>query len=170
VKCPLAWKWSTHLDVVGAIVDPWVSADRLARALRMPVRGFAERHHAFVSGDPSARVDSTPFPVAAPTTPMSAFTLRQIGEAVAAALRRPITAIRMRGPARTLYVALAIDQGWDRPLRLAEICDVQPRAIRRLAKQVDLVALRAARLCLGDDRLRLAGRTTTREAPQAARW
>lgn len=156
VKCPLAWTWSTHRDVVGAIVDPWVDADRLARAVRMPVRGFAIRHHAFVSGDPDASVDSTPFPVAAPSTTLAQFPLRRIAEAAATALRVPIAAIRARGPARTLFVALAIDQGWDRPQQLATQCDVQPRAIRRLAKEADERALRAARLCLGDARLRIA--------------
>jgi hypothetical protein len=154
VRCPLAWTFTTHRDVVGAIVDPWVSAERLAKALGRPLADFAARHHAYVSGDPDASVESTPFPVSAATTPMSSYPLRRIAEAAASATRRTVADIRRRGPTRALFVALAVDQGWRDLRHLAMLCACEPEAVRRLARTVPPHALAAARLCLGDDRLR----------------
>ncbi len=154
VRCPLAFPWTTHRDVVGAIVDPWVTADRLAATLRRPASGFAERHHAYVSGDPDASVEGTPMPAPAPTTAMAIHPLRRIAEAASTALRRPLTEIRQRGPVRALFVALAVDQGWSDLGRLAELCECTRAAIRELSRKPDAGALRASRLCLGDARFR----------------
>lgn len=162
VACPLAWRWSTHRDVVGASVDPWVGAGRLARALESAPRGFARRHHAYVSADPSARVDGTPFPVAAAQTAMPAFALRAIAEASAAALRVPLAAVRDRSEARALFIALAFDQGWTHVARLAAACGCGRHAIRRRAADIDAAALDAARLCLGDARLSSRREAATR--------
>jgi hypothetical protein len=154
VRCPLAWTWTTHRDAIGAIVDPWVDARRLARVFEWPDDGVAERLHAYVSGDPDAHVAGTrmPTPAASATTP--AIGLRAVADAVIAATRTSFAALRRRGRTRELFVSLAYDQGWDLPTRLAEICGCRPLAIRRLAQHVDAAALRAARLCLGDARLR----------------
>ncbi|HET6582781.1 MAG TPA: hypothetical protein VFG69_05025 [Nannocystaceae bacterium] len=168
VRCPLAWPFSTHRDVVGAIVRPWVTAPRLARALETPLSGFVVRHHAYVSADPSARVDGTPFSVAATPRALPNVALRTIAEAVAAALRVPIEAIRSRGAARSLFVALACEQGWDHPTKLAEVCRVQARAIPALARGADPRALAAARLCLGDARLRALPATRRQPAKRSA--
>jgi hypothetical protein len=154
VRCPLAWPWTTHRDVVGAIVDPWVTADRLASALASPRRGFAERHHGYVSADPHADVGGTPFPVPALPQRMPTVPLRTIAEAVAAALRVSVASVQSRGPARALFVALAVEQGWNHAAKLAEICGVQARAIAGLAHSVGAAELAPARLCLGDHRLR----------------
>jgi len=153
VTCPLAWLWSTHRDVVGASVDPWVTAERLAAALESSPRGFASRHHAYVSGDPHAHVGGTPLPIPAQASRVPTVPLRTIAEAVAAATRQPVLAMRTRGPVRALFVALAIDQGWDLTRRLAEVCGCCRRTITNLARDVDPAVLHAARLCLGDARL-----------------
>jgi hypothetical protein len=153
-KCPLEWQWSTHRDVIGATVDPWVTDVRLADALGYRVDGFAVRHHDYVSGDPDASVAGTPFPCAATTARIASVPLRAVAEATMSALRVPFARLQQRGFARALFVALAIDQGWDQTAKLAEACACGEQAIRRLAKDVDEAALRAARLCLGDDRLR----------------
>lgn len=154
VACPLAWPWSTHRDVVGATLDPWVTAERLAAALGDPARGFVARHHAYVSGDPRARIEGTPLPIAPERTDLPAFSLRNIAEAVACATRAPLDAVRSRGASRALFVALAFDQGWGHVPLLARTCGCSPRAITRLANAVDEDALLIARLCLGDARLR----------------
>lgn len=153
VRCPLAWTFTTHRDVVGAVVDPWVTAERLAQALGRPLDDFAARHHAYVSGDPDARVDSTPFPVAAVTKAMASHPLRRIAEAAAVATRRSVADIGRRGPVRALFVALARDQGWSDLRQLATLCACEPEAVRRLARTAEPHALAAARLCLNDDRL-----------------
>ena len=154
VRCPLAWMWSTHRDVVGASIDPWVSATRLAEALGRSRDGFAERHHAYVSGDPHADVAGTPFPLPAVATTLPHHGLRIVADAATAALRLPVTAIRRSGDARALFVALAYEQGWGIPTKLAEVCGCSPKTIRRHASTIDREALHAARLCMADERLR----------------
>ncbi len=154
VACPLAWLWSTHRDVIGASVDPWVTVARLAAALERPTNGLARHHHAYVSGDPHARTDGTPLPVAAPPSVLSKYGLRDVAEAATAATRSPLRSIRMSGPTRALFVALAYEQGWGRPPRLAQICACTKSTIHRLRTEVDPQHLAAARLCLGDARLR----------------
>jgi hypothetical protein len=158
--CPLAWPWSTHRDVIGATVDPWVTAVRLAAALGGAWQGFASRHHAYVSAGPHAHVAGTPMPSAAVPTTLPAVGLGTIAEASAAALRVPVTSMRRCGAARALFVALAIDQGWTHVGRLAEVCGCSRRTVHRHAAAVDPEALHAARLCLGDVRLRRGPRVS----------
>jgi hypothetical protein len=152
--CPLAWPWSTHRDVLGACVDPWVTAARMRLALGGQPADFLARHHAYVSADPHAEVAGTPFPLAAPSTRLSVLSLREIIEAVMAATRAPVSALEQRGPTRSLFVALAYEQAWDDPERLAAVCSCRPRTIRSLARLPAPLGLAAARLCLGDARLR----------------
>jgi hypothetical protein len=153
-KCPLAWRWSTHRDVVGASVDPWVGESRLARVLGRSPRGFAAQHHAYVSGDPHVDIAGTSFPTPAAPTTMPTVGLRTIAEASTAALREHVGAIRTSRDARALFIALAHDHGWGFTARLAEVCGCSARTIQRWARSVDTPALHAARLCLGDARLR----------------
>ncbi|HWB77476.1 MAG TPA: hypothetical protein VG755_21060 [Nannocystaceae bacterium] len=154
VRCPLAWMWSTHRDVVGAAVDPWVSATRLADALGRSAEGFGERHHAYVSGDPHAHVSGTPYPQPAAPTLLPHHGLRVVAEAATSAFRQPVAAIRSSAEARALFVALAYEQGWGHAAKLAEVCGCSPKTIRRHASAVDAAAMPAARLCMGDERLR----------------
>jgi hypothetical protein len=155
-RCPLDWPWTTHRDIVGAIVDPWVTAERLADTLWWPSENFAEEHHAYVSGDPSANVAGTPFPAPAEPTLLAELPLRVIGDAVAAVMRTPVAAIQKRGSARALFIALAREHGWDSMSSLARACGCTPRTIRNHHEGVDPTSLRAARLALGDARLRRA--------------
>ncbi|MBC8068089.1 MAG: hypothetical protein IAG13_07135, partial [Deltaproteobacteria bacterium] len=138
--------------MIGAYVDPWVDAARLARVFDLPQQGFAARHRAYVSGDPHARIDGTALPVPAKSTVVSHVTLDMIITAVAAASRAPRSAVRERGRVRGLFVALALDQGWSERWRLAEACGCSRRAIDKHALEVDRAALAAAQLCLGDAR------------------
>lgn len=157
-SCPLAWPWTTHRDVIGASVDPWVSAERLALALGRTPDGFVQWWHGYVSGDPSASVEGTALPVAAIPNEMAWVPLRRIAEAVVSATRSSFAALKMRGLPRALFFALALEQGWTQTRKLAELCRCQPRRVRELAPTVPLCALDAARLCLGDERLRVLPR------------
>jgi hypothetical protein len=151
VDDPLAWWFSTHRDVIGAIIDPWVDARRLAAALGRRTAGFASWYHRYVSADPSVRVDGTPMPRAALPTAITRVPLARIGRAVAAATRARPEAIRSKGVHRDLFVALAREQGWRSTSALASACACSTRAIQRSAtRDVDLDP---ARLCLGDHRL-----------------
>jgi len=155
VDDPLKWPWSTHRDAVGAVAQPWVRNRRLAAALEVDAAGLDQWLHRYVSSDPHVAVAGTPPPRAAPATTIPAVPLASIALAATAALRLTPDAIRRRGPARRLFVALAIHQGWTDPTVLAQACGVQAPAIRRLARFCPPDWVAAAALCLGDERLLL---------------
>jgi hypothetical protein len=153
VRDPLEWLWSTHRDVVGAVVDPWVTAESLARALGRHQDGFVERFHAYVSGDPSVNVAGTRPPMPAREQPVPREPLESIAAAAVAATRGTFADLERRGATRRLFVLLARHQGWRDTSLIASMCDMTPRTIRRLAHADDLELLAAGAMCLGDDRL-----------------
>lgn len=162
VTCPLAWPWSTHRDVIGASVDPWVSAERLALALGRSLDDFVAWWHGYVSSDPSAAVAGTPLPVSALPNTMAWIPLRRIAEAVVSATRTSFAALKIRGLPRAIFFALALEQGWVQTDRLAALCNCRRRRVRELAATAPAPALAAARICLGDDRLRMLPRQGAR--------
>lgn len=151
---PLAWRWSTHREVVGAVARPWVSAARLAHAIGRPATGFVEQHHRFVSGDPHVSVASTPPPRVTDTRAVADVPLERIALAAAAAFRVEPDAIKQRGPVRATFIALAAHQGWrDRHALMHAAGCSRATVGRLLAAPCEPAALDAARVCLGDDRL-----------------
>ena len=152
---PLDWLWSTYRDVMGATADPWVTAERLARAVGEPARDFRPRLHRYVSSDPSVQVSGTPEPVAAPPTEFSRYPLEWIAHAAGAALRRPAGEVKTRSPVRVLFLQLARAQGWRNGAHLARYSNVTRSGARKAAsRSLPPQALSAAMLCLGDPRLR----------------
>ena len=125
---PLAWPWSTHRDVCGAIADPWVDAPRLATALRRRREGFEKAHHAYVSGDPSVAVAGTPFPTAAMGGGRVA--LQRLADAAAACTRGRTADITVRGETRRAFVLLGGAHGWEVEV-LAKACHVTRRTVQR---------------------------------------
>jgi hypothetical protein len=162
VRDPLEWLWSTHRDVVGAVADPWVTAERLAPALGRAVPGFVRAHHAFVSADHSVRVDGTPLPRPAVPTGWGASGLERICAAALAATRARAPDLGRRSEARRLLVRLAYRHGCGRPQLLALLCHTSRKAVSALREaSLGRGVLEAAELCLGDERLLAA---TAREA------
>ena len=152
---PLAWTWSTHRDVMGAICDPWVTAKRLAGVLGWPRGGFRDRYHAYVSSDPSVDVRGTPPPRPAPHCDVPQFTLADVMGAVQSAIREPFEAVQHRGQARALFIHLALSQGWRDLKLLARISGASLWTVRRiLERPIAPEVLRAGLLCLNDARLR----------------
>jgi hypothetical protein len=149
---PLEWAWSTHRDVIGAVVDPWVDVDRLARALRTSATELAAKWHAYVSGDRSVAIQGTPLPVPATRTDLPTRPLHDIVCAAGAALRIPVARLGSTPRGRRLFVALARAQGWTSNARLAEALGTSIRNVQR-APPVPAPAMAAAELCLGDRRL-----------------
>jgi len=153
---PLAWPLSTYRDVMGGVVDPWVTADRLAETLRYPESGFRVALHRYISGDPSVHVDGTPMPVAAPATSIASAGLTAIAEAAAAATRGKPTDICARGQTRNAFLRLARHCGWARPRPLAQACAMSTAGVSRCFRHAppNCSVVRAAALCLGDARMR----------------
>lgn len=153
VTDPLEWVWSTHRDVVGAVIDPWVRVEAIARRLGRPLDDFGLWQHAYVSGDPSVRIDGTPPPVEARRSALSAFPLGAVAAAARAAMRAGAAEVCRRSPARALFFDLARACGWRDAEVVAAACNAMPNAVRWHARR-GRTPPRAAWLCLGDERLR----------------
>jgi len=149
VKDPLEWTWSTHRDVVGAVARPWVTPERLARALRRPEKGFTEWFHRYVSSTPEVAVTGTPLPNRGEEHFGMHGIARFVAAAAAATRGRP-NDIRRMGSTRATFIVLASQHGWPSSL-IAELCGVTTRGVRhQRARPCDVSA---AALCLGDERL-----------------
>ncbi|MBI5479651.1 MAG: hypothetical protein HY906_12380 [Deltaproteobacteria bacterium] len=154
VADPLEWLWTTHRDVVGAVLDPWVTAPHLAAALGRPRAKFVQEHHAYVSGDPSVCVAGTPLPRRAVATAPTSVGLSQVLAAALAAPRASAEDLQRRSLTRRLFVQLAAEHGWNRPVMLARMCRVARQSVHRLlGVPLDRAVLDPATLCLGDERL-----------------
>jgi len=145
---PLEWLWSTHRELFGAVATPWVDRSRV-----LQLEGSPERHHAYVSADPSVRVQGTEPPQ--PPASATDFPIRGLGE-IAAAARAATRGIeyRRRGPTRKMFLALARDQGWRDAALLARACGMTRQGVHHAWKQT--VDVRSGRACLADPRLQLA--------------
>ncbi len=154
VSDPLAWPWTTHRDVVGAVFEPWIDANRLAQVLGEPSLGFVDAHHRFVSNDTKVAIGGTPAPVTASTTTIASYPLASIAAAACAATRSPRAYLLARSLARRAFVLLSFDQGWTGAAQVGAACGVTPGSIRRILNEPDAALLAAARLTLADDRLR----------------
>lgn len=141
---PLTWPLSTHRDAVGLAGRPVVA-----------VRRDAERHHAYVSADPTVDVAGTPLP----SLPYADVTWPDIRDAACQVLRVLPAALATRGPARTLAVKAAWHHGLRDPAVLRResglgrtalwetVAEVPPRGAR-----LDDPALNAIVRVVGDAR------------------
>jgi len=91
VADPLAWPFSSHRDAVG-----------LAIPGALPTEHDLYRHHAYVSADPSVRVDGTDLPGG--MRGMRDATPDQVTAAVSALTRTTLDQLGGRGPNRTLLI------------------------------------------------------------------
>jgi hypothetical protein len=161
VRDPLAWPWSTHRGVVGAEVDPWVTADRLAAVFDRGTRGFAEWFHGYVSGDPAAAPEGTAFPTRIAAQQYPTANLADIARAA-----RSACAWLTERDAMCAAMMLARHQGWTDAKLVAAAVGVHPQTVRRIWRNGKQSATRgtprvrritdylaAGSLCLGDPRL-----------------
>ncbi len=153
---PLAWPWSTYRDVMGGVVDPWITAAQLAKTLGRRETGFRSALHRYVSSDPSVHVDGTAMPLAAPTTSVASASLIAIAAAAAAATRGKPSDVQKRGATRELFLRLARHCGWTQPRPLAEACAMTVAGVSRCFRQAppNPKSVMAAALCQGDTRMR----------------
>jgi hypothetical protein len=151
---PVEWVWSTYRDLIGSCAHPWTRRSQIIKALAENERGFDLRFHSYVSGDPSVAVQGTPFPLPAIATPHADRGILEILTACSAALRVQTSNAKRKGPLRPLFIHMARQSGWNKCGRLSELCGITPRAVQLILKQKAPVGMKAAMLCLGDERLR----------------
>ena len=153
VKDPLEWPWTTHRDLVGAAIAPWVRPEPLAQVLCERREGFEARFHRYVSSDRDVRIDGTELPVVGGpmTTPVRS--LQEIRLAALAATRGFEGDVSAVGFQRDLFLALARSQAWRDTRAMAAVCGVSVRSIQRGPIDVQPHDLAVATLCLDDRRL-----------------
>lgn len=154
VRDPLSWELSTYRDLFGATVDPWVSGARLLRTIEVTKDKSLQHFHEHISDDESAIPGGSPAPSPARACELPSYPLAQIASAAASATRCPADRIRAQSVTRTLFVQLAIEQGWNNARQLANACHCSTRTILRLNAKPRAELLGPGRLCLGDPRLR----------------
>lgn len=141
---PLRYEWSTHRDAVGAIADPWVTAETILEACGVDAPDPSAWLHRYVSSDPHVAVTGTPMPLSKlPTTVEEALV------AACAAYRADRDAVRHRGVVRATFLGLVVAAGLD----LAGACG-EARIEQRSARGAPAPS-NAALLCAGDERLRV---------------
>ena len=144
VQDPLRYEWSTHRDAVGAIADPWVTAEMILEACGVDAPDPSAWLHRYVSSDPHVAVTGSPMPLSnLPTTVEEALV------AACAAYRADRDAVRRRSPVRAAFLGLVVAAGLD----LAAACG-EARIEQRSARGVPAPS-NAALLCAGDERLRV---------------
>ncbi len=155
VADPLEWMWSTYREVMGAVVDPWVDGSRLAERLGHRRWGSSDEWHRYVSSDFAVTAGGTSPPGGGPAGEAVGHALGDIARAVAACLRVSPACIGQRGPARRLFIGLARRQRWRDTALLASVVETTQRSVERhLLAEIPGDDLRAASLCLADERLR----------------
>jgi hypothetical protein len=154
---PLAWPFSTHRDAVGLA---WP-------AVRRPVAD-PERFHAWVSADPSVAVSGSSLPRAADHGSRR-WTLTELAAAVSALTRSPASALRERGPARSMLLCAACRSSTASEAEIAAYLDVDRRTVRRSAARRDPRIPLVERVA-GDPRFRVLGDGDLRAAPTWAAY
>ncbi len=151
------WLWTTHRDVLGAVIDPWLVPERLAPRVGWWIEGFSERFHCFVSSDWSVSPSGTPFPTPAPPRETPIVFIDDVLAATAVAARTTVDAVRQRTVLRHAFIRAAHHQGWRHVRTLAKQAGVSPSMAHRVLRTPpDERAARnvaAVLLCLGDERL-----------------
>jgi len=152
VADPLAWEWSTMRDLVGAVVDPWVTPAKLGEGLRRWPRRLPQDLHRYVSADLRAP-SGTPFPRAAPaqTRPISA--VASLWRATTLATRGASDGPEAHDRSRRILLGLAGHQGWRDAQVLARASGSSTRSARRIAALPEPGLIEPALLVLGDRRL-----------------
>jgi hypothetical protein len=132
---PLGWPLSTHRDAVGLALPPLIRP-----------RTDPERFHAYVSADPTVNVRGTELP----GRQVGVASAHDVLDAVSALTRTPLSGMRRRGPARSLYLAAARELTELPAAAIAALVGVREAQVR--ASEASFESLRVVRRVLGDRR------------------
>jgi REP element-mobilizing transposase RayT len=151
---PLQWEWSTHRDMLGTVLDPWVTANEVAKVLRSGPKEAPREIHRYVSSDPTVSLIGTPFPRAPGPEDRFVVSLRTLTDCIAQMTRAEQSRVFVRGTARVHALQIA----WSlRCFDAAEILDYfeVSRATAARAKAIELPtkSIAMAKLILADSRL-----------------
>ncbi len=152
---PLEWRWSSYRQLLGMAHGMWTQRNAaITSSLGWSGRKGLERLHAYVSSDPSVKVEGTPLPKAAPA----------FNRTVHCSLDVLFSSARAAHPEeldsnspviRASFVRLAVSQGWSSRSQLARHLQTSRSSIQYwLEKPFDSTLLEPERYCLADRRLR----------------
>lgn len=154
VDDPMLWPWSTHRDVVGAVVDPWVDARELALLHGQSAQGFAEAWHRYVARDETVARHAIAQPRRLAGPYAHGTSLIALISAALVSTRSRLDALRRRTPTRAIFLALAQRHGLADGTVLRRVCNVSRNTIYRQRHQRPPAGLEAAERCLAEPRLR----------------
>lgn len=169
VDDPLAWRWTTLHDAIGATINPWVPPSRLAEVHGWGIDEAAERFHRYVTRDEHVAPEARAFPHAPASSRLPDRSLDEIMTATLVATRAPLSALRQRTPAREVFLALARRQGWRHRAELAKICGIDPSTVTRIAHRADEDLIERAALCL-NPRLQRSRQPVKLDVVPASGW
>ncbi len=152
---PLEWEWSTHRDYVGGVKRPWPDVEKVRKELKWATAGFAERLHAYVSADPSVRVEGT-LPPARPGS-IDVLSIAALDRAVVVAERNQETTTLGRRLLRDVAIVLAAEKYRCGTGVIAKYFGMTPRRVQQIRKKgqrTDPRLIQAVELVLTDVRLR----------------
>jgi len=135
---PLGWTWTTHRDVCGYQIAPWVTFERIRPHVSQRT---LHDWHRYVSSDPDASMAGTPLhppfrlPPGAPLhvrdSVVGTLGTQHLLSATRAALRRwDVAAFRKRGFPRTLLAAICFRLNVRDARTVADLVEVTPRGAR----------------------------------------
>jgi len=126
VRCPLQWPLSTHRDAVGLSV-PGVC------------RPNTDPHwfHQYVSNDEHTGLSGTDLPDGMSLRKLDSSALPVLLNAVSAVTRATDDEVRVRGPARSLYLRTARAHTTARAADIGALVGVQKRAVNRVPRRND---------------------------------
>jgi hypothetical protein len=147
VDDPLSWPYSTHLDFLGLRLNPWLSPQSALKLIQMDPKKF----HAYVSGDPTVKVESSLFPTSIGTQNIPRFGLIEHQEAV------KCLHFHQPSPLAKLHLlALLMDQGFTQTAFLCRHLNLGRHQVARMKHRLPLpgTTLSLLKTYLNDSRLR----------------
>lgn len=144
VEDPLEWPWSTHRDLVGARLEPWLTTERLSDAFGLDDADALAALRALVTPRVESRKGTLPW---APSLAKPLGLPQIVHAADAACLYVP------RSLRNSVLVHLAHAHGFVDPGLLADHAGVSRPTVERILRSARPPGLEQAELCALDARL-----------------
>ena len=131
IEDPLDWRWSTLLDSIGAVPNPWVSAELLAREMGWSRAGFEPKWLDYVYRDETVRVAPIRWTSETRTqSPVARHALPAIQDAFARGYRIAPERLEKKSMIRTRLLFTATAMNWDVPGQISVFTGIDRKSTR----------------------------------------